>query len=101
MMNTGSKPPRAGMGRPAGAVNKTTSALKDAILKAAEAVGEDQYGRDGLVGYCTHLAKKEPRSFAVLLGRVLPMQVNASITETAASKEQRDAAVAAALRADG
>ena len=62
-------------GRPKGSRNKTTKLLKEAILKAAEATGEDQQGKDGLVGYCTYLAKDEPKAFTQLLGRVLPIQV--------------------------
>lgn len=73
-MNT-VKPPRAGEGRPKGSVNKTTALLKDAILKAAEATGEDQAGKDGLIGYCVFLAKEEPKAFAQLLGKVMPMQI--------------------------
>jgi hypothetical protein len=69
------KPPRAGMGRPKGSANKTTAHLKDAIIKAAEAVGSDKLGTDGLVGYCTYLATEEPKAFAQLLGKVLPMQI--------------------------
>ncbi|WP_202617163.1 MULTISPECIES: hypothetical protein [unclassified Rhizobium] len=100
MTNTGNKPTRAGMGRPQGALNKTTAALKEAILMAAEMTGEDKAGKGGLVGYCAFLAKEEPRAFASLLGRVLPMQVTAIVTTVQRTKEQRDAIVAAALRAD-
>ncbi len=53
-----------GKGRKRGVPNKTTKLLKDAILKAAEATGEDQKGKDGLVGYCTYLAKDEPKAEA-------------------------------------
>lgn len=66
---------RKGMGRPKGSSNRTTRLLKEAILKAAEAAGEDMNGKNGLVGYCTFLAVQEPKSFATLLGKVLPMQV--------------------------
>lgn len=62
-------------GRPKGSPNKTTRLLKDAIIKAAECTGSDQEGKDGLVGYCRFLAVSEPKAFATLLGRVLPMQV--------------------------
>jgi hypothetical protein len=42
---------------------------------AAEAVGEDGEGLDGLVGYLTMAAKQYPKNFMYLLGRVLPYQV--------------------------
>lgn len=62
-------------GRKKGVPNKTTALLKDAIIRAAEAVGEDMQGKGKLTGYCKFLAKNEPKAFAGLLGRVLPMQV--------------------------
>lgn len=62
-------------GRPKGTPNRTTRLLKDAIMQAAEASGEDMRGKNGLIGYCTRLANEEPRAFAQLLGKVLPMQV--------------------------
>jgi len=64
---------KATPGRPKGAPNKTTALLKDAIIKAAEAQGDG--GNGGLIGYCTFLARDEPKAFAQLLGKVLPMQV--------------------------
>jgi len=66
--------PKTG-GRVKGTPNRTTALLKDAILRAADAVGEDMQGKGKLVGYCKFLAKSEPKAFAGLLGRVLPMQV--------------------------
>ncbi len=63
-------------GRVAGTPNKTTRDLKEAILAGAEAVGLDGAGLDGLKGYCIRLAGSEPKAFAALLGRVLPMQVS-------------------------
>lgn len=62
-------------GRVKGTPNKTTALLKEAILKAAERTGSDGQGKDGLMGYCGFLAKSEPKAFAQLLGKVLPMQV--------------------------
>lgn len=91
---------RPGPGRTAGVPNKTTTVLKDAILKAAEAVGSDGEGTGGLAGYCETLAREDKRTFAGLLGKVLPMQVAHSGSIGSATKEQRDAAVTAALRAD-
>lgn len=63
-------------GRPKGSPNKITTALKDAILQAAEAAG----GKEGIVGYLTTQAEENPQSFLPLLGRILPMQVNANHT---------------------
>lgn len=65
----------AGPGRPKGSPNKTTAVLKDAIIAAAEATGSDGSGKGKLTGYLTFLAKSEPKAFAGLLGKVLPMQV--------------------------
>lgn len=68
-------PPNAGKGRPPGIPNKTTAMLKEAILLAAEEVGEDGQGTDGLKGYLRTLARTEPKSYSTLLGKVLPLQV--------------------------
>jgi hypothetical protein len=72
---TGAAALGAGPGRPKGVPNKTTTQLKEAILGAATDVGEDGEGKKGLVGYLTTLAKAEPKAFASLLGKVLPLQV--------------------------
>ncbi len=68
--------PKTG-GRKAGTPNKTTKALKDAILEAAELAGgeADDSQPGGLVGYLQGLATGQPQAFATLLGKVLPMQV--------------------------
>jgi hypothetical protein len=52
-------------GRKKGAPNKTTAALKDAILNAFNAAGGE--------AYLLTIAKSDPRTFAMLLGRVLPL----------------------------
>lgn len=62
-------------GRTKGTPNKTTALLKEAILGAATKTGSDGNGDGGLMGYCSFLAKKEPKAFAQLLGKVLPMQL--------------------------
>ena len=66
---------RSKTGRARGTPNKTTALLKEAIIKAAEATGEDGNGKGRLTGYCKFLATSEPKAFAQLLGKVLPMQV--------------------------
>lgn len=68
------KPPNAGKGRPKGSRNKTTTLLKDAILKAAEQAG-NKVGDEGLVSYLEQQASDNPASFMSLLGKVLPMQI--------------------------
>jgi hypothetical protein len=68
------KPP-VSPGRPKGVPNKTTQLLKDAILSAAETVGEDGEGKDGLTGYLVRVAKNDIKAYAGLLGKVLPMQI--------------------------
>ena len=64
-----------GKGRKKGVPNKTTAVLKDAILLAAEQVGEDSNGKDGLTGYLRMVAKTDVKAFAGLVGRVLPMTI--------------------------
>jgi hypothetical protein len=64
-----------GPGRPKGMPNKTTALLKDAILMAAEGAG----GSGGLVAYLEAQASENPTAFLSLLGKVLPMQVNADV----------------------
>jgi len=66
---------RSKTGRAKGTPNKTTALIKEAIIRAAEAVGEDMNGKGKLTGYCKFLARTEPKAFAQLLGRVLPLQI--------------------------
>lgn len=71
---------KPGPGRPKGQANKTTTALKEAILAAAAEHGEDDRGTDGLKGYLRKVAREDVKAFSGLLGRVLPLDVNASGT---------------------
>jgi hypothetical protein len=58
-------------GRKKGTPNKLTRDIKEAILNAFEKVG----GED----YLVILAKEDPKTFAALLGKVLPVQVQAEL----------------------
>lgn len=64
-----------GKGRPKGSRNKTTAALKEAILAAAAEHGEDDLGKGGLQGYLRKVAREDVKAFSGLLGKVLPMTV--------------------------
>ncbi len=57
---------------------KTTTALKEAILAAAQQHGEDGAGEGGLQGYMFKVAREDVKAFAGLLGRVLPLTVQGS-----------------------
>lgn len=85
-------------GRKKGTPNKVSSTLKDAILEAAERAG----GHAGLVGYLQARALDTPGPFLTLMGKVLPMQVAGDPDNplNIVSKDQRDAAVAAFIRAN-
>jgi hypothetical protein len=61
-------------GRKKGTPNKLTRAIKDAIIEAAELHGKDGKGKDGTVGYMLKLASEDPRTFAGLLGKAMPIQ---------------------------
>jgi hypothetical protein len=55
----------------------TTRLLKEAILLAAELEGRDGRSKDELVGFLRRVANEDIRAFAMLLGRVLSLQVEA------------------------
>lgn len=62
-------------GRPPGP-NKFTHQLKEAILEAAQTLGEDGKGKNGLLGFLIKEAKKPDNSnYMRLLGRVLPLTI--------------------------
>lgn len=63
------------MGRPKGSKNKFTTLLKDDILAAADGAHPE-----GRVGYLKEQAVENPTAFLTLLGKVLPMDVNAQVS---------------------
>ena len=62
-------------GRPKGAPNKTTRALKEAIILAAEKSKHSK--AHDLEGYLLYLADEKPELFVPMLGKLLPLQVRA------------------------
>ena len=66
---------RAGLGRPKGAVNKVTKALKDMILGALDAKGGQKWLEAQM--------DENPGAFLTLLGKVLPQDIKTSVTATA------------------
>jgi hypothetical protein len=58
-----------------GSINKHTRILKDAIMLAAELEGEDGAGKGKLTGFMRKVARDDLRAFCMLLGRVIPLQV--------------------------
>jgi hypothetical protein len=69
------EPRPAKAGRQPGKPNKVPTLLKEAIMIAAELEGSDGKGKGKLVGFLRKVAKEDIRSFAHLLGRVLPLQI--------------------------
>jgi hypothetical protein len=61
------KPPAAGRGRPKGAPNKTTAAIKDMILGALDKAGGEKY--------LLEQSSKNPTAFMGLLAKVMPTQI--------------------------
>jgi hypothetical protein len=57
-------------GRKAGSLNKTTVALREAILAA--------FHKTGGVDYLVWLSKEHPSAYTTLLGRVLPTEIEGS-----------------------
>ncbi len=54
-------------GRVAGTPNRNTTALKDAIMAALDTVGGQSY--------LERVAEEDPKTFCMLLAKVLPMQL--------------------------
>jgi hypothetical protein len=75
METTPKKRPRPPGGSRKGCPNKTTAALKEAILLAAEDVGENGKGKGKLRGYLRHVAQTDTKAFCAMLGKIIPLQL--------------------------
>ncbi len=86
---------RKGAGRPKGSPNKVSKAAKETIAEAAEALG----GVDRIVAWAKEAPENEKAFWATIYPKLIPVQLNADINTNVTTKEQRDAAVSAALMA--
>jgi hypothetical protein len=68
-------------GRQKGTLNKTSALLKDAVLQATDTAG----GEAGLVGYLALQARENPVAFMGLLGKLIPSQIAADVTQSVAT----------------
>lgn len=87
------RPPNAGKGRPKGAVNKTTAAFKTALVESFEA--------NGGVPWLTDWGKKNPTDFFKLMGKLIPIQVDAAIQHGKRADELSDDELAAIATGGG
>jgi hypothetical protein len=65
-------PPKAGKGRPKGALNKTTTSAKEAIALAAEGLG----GADRLIAWAQEDPANEKAFWTSIYTKLLPVQVS-------------------------
>jgi translation initiation factor 2 alpha subunit (eIF-2alpha) len=68
------RPPAAGKGRPKGATNKLTKSIKEAIEAAFQGVGGPEY--------LMRQAEENPQAFMTLLGKIIPNQIQADLTNS-------------------
>ena len=67
--------------RKKGTQNKITQDLRKGIVEGAAEHGEDGKGKGGLVGYLEFCARKHPKAYLGLLGKLLPYNLAADIKE--------------------
>lgn len=80
-------------GRVQGQQNKITKDLKHATLLAATLHGSDGKGKDGLTGYMFFLAGNHVKSFAPILGRMIPLHIGGTVEHTHKVLKSKDEVV--------
>jgi hypothetical protein len=75
------RPPNAGLGRKPGVQNKTTLAVKQAILHAFDEVGG--------TAYLVEVARNDHKTFCTLLGRILPRDLTVDADGTTVADLER------------
>ena len=68
-------------GRTPGSKNKISREIKEAVITAANLVGSNRRGKDGLIGYMRRLAVRNEAVFGGLLRHVMGTQVTIEHTE--------------------
>jgi hypothetical protein len=72
--------------RPRGSQNKTTQTFRDLLSQAASEVGDSQEvgkdGEGGILAYLKVLAILERKTFAMLMGRILPLKITTEVKQT-------------------
>ena len=71
---TGAAALGAGPGRPKGVQNKLTKSIKEAIEAAFQGVGGPEY--------LMRQAEENPQAFMTLLGKIIPNQIQADLTNS-------------------
>ncbi len=66
---------KPGPGRPKGVSNKTTTAVKDMVIGALNGAHPE-----GGMAYLIEQAGKNPKAFLTLVGKVIPLDVNANLS---------------------
>lgn len=66
------RPPAAGMGRKRGSLNKTTRTLKESLLRSFDKLGGE--------AWLVSLAESDPKTYASLLGRLIPAEIQGDVT---------------------
>jgi hypothetical protein len=78
------QPPKSKVGRPKGSRNKLTKTIAELLLLAADEVGDSitpgEDGKGGVLGYFKVSAVTERRAFLAMIGRGLPVHINANVT---------------------
>lgn len=67
-------------GRPVGVKNKITKELKQLILTATSAAGNELVPNGGIIAYLKEQAIKSPSGYLSLLGKVMPLQIEGGDT---------------------
>jgi hypothetical protein len=90
-------PKPQGSGRKHGTPNSMTATIKEAVVAAANFVGEKRLseksnkyepGDGGLIGFMIHLALHNESAFCMLLGRALPLHVKAEVKRAYLTEEE-------------